>query len=308
VSITPGVRVDHGTGGTSAVSPWVLTEGGVGPLKLRAAISIAHQAPALHQLRGLEGSADLRPERSRHLDVALEHALAPTLRWQVAAFKRTEEDVLRLQDSEVRLVDGTPRFPGPGESRWENALHGEASGIEALLERRGTGRLTGWVAYAWLRHRLEDVSRREEFPSDFELEHATSLYMQARFSASTSLGLKVRVASGAPIPGYWLERRPSAILPPLAPNGGMIAQFGEFVAAERNRLRLPVYSRVDVRASHAMRWGRARATLFAEVANATSTENRRPSSPSVNGRTGRVTGLTEELFPLVPSAGLLVEF
>ena len=45
-----------------------------------------------------------------------------------------------------------------------------------------------------------------------------------------------------------------------------------------------------------------------EVLNVFNRDNRGPDDPSINFTTGVVRGLTQSLFPLLPSVGLLVEF
>jgi hypothetical protein len=49
-------------------------------------------------------------------------------------------------------------------------------------------------------------------------------------------------------------------------------------------------------------------TVFAEVINALGRRNLGPQSYSVRLPAGTVTGATERLFPVVPSAGVLVQF
>ena len=75
----------------------------------------------------------------------------------------------------------------------------------------------------------------------------------------------------------------------------------------RNSLRLPSYARLDVRADRTFTWSGRRVTLFAEVANALNHQNLRNVPYGVDRR-GRVQEPTDTLLPIVPSAGLLVEF
>jgi len=79
------------------------------------------------------------------------------------------------------------------------------------------------------------------------------------------------------------------------------------LADERNRLRLPAYSRLDVRADRAFNWSGRRLVLFVDVANITNRENLRNTPPFVD-RVGRVFGATESLMPIVPSGGFVIEF
>jgi len=102
---------------------------------------------------------------------------------------------------------------------------------------------------------------------------------------------KVRAGTNLPAPGYYVEE------------GGEY-----FVAASRNTLRLPTYSRVDLRGNRTFNWSRKRLTLFVEVINLLNRDNVRFNPPGVNSTTRRVSNLFESLIPIVPSAGILIEF
>jgi hypothetical protein len=75
----------------------------------------------------------------------------------------------------------------------------------------------------------------------------------------------------------------------------------------RNGLRLPAYSRLDVRMDRTFTIANRRLTLFVEVANVLDQTNLRnvPYGVSLNGR---VFGPTDPLMPIVPSAGFVIEF
>ena len=52
----------------------------------------------------------------------------------------------------------------------------------------------------------------------------------------------------------------------------------------------------------------ARLTLFAEVLNLYARDNVRAGSAGIDGGTLQVFGLFDSMFPLIPSAGLSLEF
>ena len=66
----------------------------------------------------------------------------------------------------------------------------------------------------------------------------------------------------------------------------------------RNVARYPGYSRLDARVQRSFIRGQKRLTLFVEAVNALNHDNFGPAGP----------GNAESLFPIVPSAGLLIEF
>jgi hypothetical protein len=112
-----------------------------------------------------------------------------------------------------------------------------------------------------------------------------------RFTPRFSASAKYRAGRNFPIPGYY------------AAEGGSF-----FVGMDRNALPLPVDGRLDLRANRTFAWPRRRPALFAEVINVLDQENVRFSPPRINNTTRQVTRLFDSLVPVVPSAGILVEF
>ena len=71
---------------------------------------------------------------------------------------------------------------------------------------------------------------------------------------------------------------------------------------------MPLYSRLDVRANRTFNWEKRRLTLFVEVLNALGHDNVRFEQPGINRRTFQAFGMFSSMIPLVPSAGILIEF
>ena len=57
---------------------------------------------------------------------------------------------------------------------------------------------------------------------------------------------------------------------------------GYMLSAQRNGVRLPAYSRLDLRADRTFTYRKSRLTLFMEVVNAINRDNFRPNSPGFN--------------------------
>ena len=106
-----------------------------------------------------------------------------------------------------------------------------------------------------------------------------------------SFSARFRAGSNFPAAGYWTER-----------DGNI------YVGSERNTLRVPRYSRLDVRMNRTFTWERKRLTLFVEGLNVANRENVRAILPSVDRRTFQASRLFETMVPLVPSVGVLIEF
>jgi len=105
-----------------------------------------------------------------------------------------------------------------------------------------------------------------------------------------NLSAKFRFGSNFPIVGF------------LKFDGGRLV-----LSDQRNQVRVPDYSRLDVRANKSFNFDRWKLTLYAEVLNVLARENIRYTSnaDTVNGRLsiGR-----DSMFPLLPIAGIRIEF
>ena len=306
LTVTPGGRVDHWsvTNATTG-SPWVTAEWRVGTrTRLRAGSGIYRQFPDLDAVYGVNGGGrELEPERALHIDGSVERMWRGQTRIVVSAYTRREHDVLWRAGLEPRLApNGTVRA-GLFDAPWRNLLRGHARGVEVVLRREAADGLSGWAAYGYGRLRYTDSSTGERFWADADQRHTVSLYGNYRLSSRSSLSARYRYGSNYPIAGYIGE--PSAALGqrPLVDDRPLF--YG--LSSERNTVRLPPYSRLDVRADRAFNWSRRRLVAFVEVANVLNHTNLRNASYSVD-RAGRVFETTESLLPIVPSGGLTVEF
>ena len=291
LTLTPGARVDRSSYWGTTGSPWVLIESRLSSsLRLRAGAGIYRQFPGFEESFGFRAGAGLVPERAVHVDVGLEQMVGSSTRFQVTLYNRDEKDVLRLPNSELRVVNGR-LVPPSGTSEWTNALDGYARGVELLVQRRSTTGVSGWLSYSLGFNRYHDTTTGESFDGDYDHRHTFNAYALYRFSSKFSLAGKLRAATNVPAVGYWEERG-----------------VAYFVSTTRNELRLPPYVRLDLRANRTFNRPSNRITLFVEVMNVFNRENVRFTPPGVNGRTGQAFGLFESMIPFVPSAGVLVEF
>ena len=294
-ALSPGARIDHSTlTGKTKVSPWLQ---GTWPLTtsvtLRGGTGVYRQDPSFEQVVGLRGTASLKSETAYHADVGLEGRIGAATSWQVTLYNREERDVVTLPGVWIRQSDG-PIFKVtlPSlTSRFENALSGYARGVEFLVRRQSPNGLSGWASYALGYSRYHDATTGETFWGNYDQRHTVNLYGLYRINDRLSVGARFRSGSNFPATGYWESRGDDY-----------------YVSDRRNELRVPVYSRLDVRANRTFTWSQKRLTLFVEALNIYGRSNLRMSSPGVDIRTGQAFGLFDSLFPFVPSAGVLLEF
>jgi outer membrane cobalamin receptor len=275
---------------STVVSPWLMGEWQMAPrMRLRAGATVEHQSPFVEQASLAAPGVTLEPERSRAWDVGVEYEIRRDWRVGAEVYQRRESNLLRLVGGDAFVADGV--VVEPMRSFWANELSGRAKGIGLTLERRRATGLSGWLAYSYGRADFTDSRRQGSFPADFDQRHTVNAYAGYQWSGRTTLSARWRYGSNFPLPGYYEQRGTDY-----------------YLSTERNRVRLPTYSRVDVRVDRTFTRRRSRFTLFAEVLNVLNRTNLGPADRGFNPVTGRVPDLVEDLFPLLPTAGLLIEF
>ena len=292
LSLMPGARVDRWSlTGQSTASPWLLAEWkGRHGLGVRTGAGLYQQFPDFEHVVGRLGVAGMPPERARSVDLSIEQTIHDRWRIALGGYAREERSFIRRPGGETRIVAGR-LVRGSQTAPYTSRLEGHSRGLELLLQRRDPNGLSGWLAYSFGHSRYHDVVTGESFWADLDQRHALNAYAAYRVSPRWNLGAKLRLGSNFPVPGYYREQDGSY-----------------FISDQRNEERLPVYARLDIRASRTFTWSRSRMTLFGEVINVFDRDNVRSNPPSIDSRTWRVSHLFETMIPIVPSAGILVEF
>lgn len=291
-SVAIGGRIDAWslTGGVTG-SPWLVADVSMGGgFKLRGGAGVHRQFPGFEQaLAALPGFA-IKNERAYHTDLGVEQTLGASMRWQVTFYNREERDLLRQVGFEERLLPDGGIAGIVRDAPWITALDGYARGVELLVQRRAPTGLTGWLSYTYGVNRYDDRITHESFDGDFDQRHTFNAYGTYRITNRSSVGARVRAGSNVPAPGYWEER-----------------DGGYYLSDRRNLVRVPPYTRIDLRGSRTFNLKSTRLTLFVEVINLLDRENARFITPDTDGL-GRATGLFESMLPRLPSAGILIEF
>jgi outer membrane receptor for ferrienterochelin and colicin len=288
-----GVRVENtGLTGQTVVNPrtslvWRLGKAG----KIDAGWGIFSQFPEVLAVFGRNGDPRLRAEVARHYILGYEHELGENARFRLEAYDKEESDLQRSRDNLFRLINGKVAPPDI-DFRYDNALRGHSRGFEIYLQRRSANRLAGWVSYGYEDCKRSDLVTGETYPGDFEQKHTVNIYGSYRFSESWNLSAKARFGTNFPYPGYFEARGPDF-----------------YLAAERNRERLPFYGRVDLRVNKAFYYSRSKLSLYLEILNVTNRQNiRYEQTFGVNAATRKITFAKDTLLPIIPTAGFVLEF
>jgi Carboxypeptidase regulatory-like domain/TonB-dependent Receptor Plug Domain len=282
-----GARVTRDTlSGRTVVSPWLLGERTLGPVRLRGSAGISHQFPELELQRGLP---ERIPERAEMVDGGLGGGLGHGLYWQATAFWRHETNVIRRSGEDrlvARALERESIFP-----LFASSLDGRTHGVDVAAGRRAAIGVTGWVSYTYSRTRDHDRITQEDFDGDYDQRHTVNVFLQDRVSYRTAVSAKLRLGSNVPIAGYF---------------EGPVERLR--LGADRNTVRLPAYARLDVRANRTFTYDRRRLTLFLELVNVTGHDNLGQRPGLISGPDLDAVDYTEKLLPFLPSAGVLIEF
>jgi hypothetical protein len=291
VVVDAGLRVDReSVFNQTTMSPWLVARWTPQPRwTVSAGAGQARQLPDLSQLPPGDAFEPLIAERARYLDVSTAYRVSPAAEIQVSAFDRREIGTMRLDALEPRLVHGVPVVPF-ATGLWANALTVSARGVEILVRRSAPQRLTGWVSYAYGRTQNTETATGTRYWGDFDQRHLLNVHAAYHLSSRTSASARLRVGSNMPVRGYFAEQDNQLVL-----------------ASTRYDLRLPIYARLDLRMNRTYHFTKRRLTLFAEVLNVLNRENVGPTDGTVRTN-ATVTGFVETLFPVLPSAGIRIEF
>jgi hypothetical protein len=289
LSLTGGGRVEHSSvTGETLFSPrgslvWAIDK----DWKVRAGAGRYYQFPDFDQMFGRFGNPGLRAECSTHYNASLERRFGDRTRALVEVYDR-EDHRLFFSLSEPRFEGNDLTF---SQFPFQNSVAGHARGIEVTLQRRSANRLTGWLSYGYSRTELANPQAGLTFVSDTDQRHTVNAYGSYRFNETWNLSTEWRYGSGQPIPGFYRQ----------------VGQ-GYFLTNVRNTTRLPAYSRVDVRINKAFLFNKWKLTLNGELINALNHNNVRYAGFEGYGFDGRVFGRLDRVFPILPSAGVVIEF
>ena len=289
IALTGGLRIEHsGITNETNFAPrgsfaWTIAK----TWKLRLGAGRYYQFPDFEQMFGRLGNPQLKSERSTHFNAAVERSFGNRTRVVAEVFDR-EDHGLFFSLNEPRLFGGFITF---NEFPFQNSLNGYARGFELTVQRRSANKLAGWISYAYTRTELTDTSDGLIFPSDTDQRHTVNVYANYRFNDTWNLSSELRYGSGQPIPGFF----------------GQDSQ-GYFLIHERNQTRVPFYNRVDVRLSKAFLFKRWKMTLTGEVLNLFNRNNVRYAGFDFFNFDGRVFGQLDRVLPILPSAGVVIDF
>lgn len=253
LSVTPGVRLDHyGLTGEDFASPRIGTRYGLtSKVAITFAAGLYRQPPGLFELSLTPGNRNLKTQTSTHVIGGVDWLARDDVRVRFELYRKSYEDLA------VRPQRPTQTFLSDGN--YYNTGSGTAQGFEISVQKALTGFFAGQASYGFV-HSRRFTANGVEYNSDLERPHQLTLIGITRFYG-VSIAAKYRLASGLPY---------SARLPiPVFPVG---FQYIQRMASEQdiNRLRLPNFASLDLRAEKRFGFKRWSFSPYVDIFNVTN--------------------------------------
>jgi hypothetical protein len=208
-----------------------------------------------------------------------------------------------------------------------NDGRGRAYGFDLFVSRTTApvdARLTGWASYTWGKAERDVYNR--VYPFEYDRRHAFTTVASYRLTPRWQLASTVRVASGFPrtaplgvrVIGVEDERDldqdgvTDEVLPGRDDLGLLVYGVDYGSTANLNQVRLPLFARVDLRATWRPRGAAGRWELYAEVINLLDRQNAGAFEPRLeyNPSSDRplIVEERDRSIPRLPTVGIRVRF
>jgi len=277
---------------SAVVSPRLSATYGVGPgTRLRASAGLYAQSPGYEKLivsDYLVDQVDLDFEKARHLSLGVEQDLPHGLSARIEAYhKRFEHLVVGRLETEAERRLRIARYDYPSELQSEiptdplvtstptNDGRGEAYGVDVYVTRGGP-RLSGWLSYTlgW----AQRDAYGEHYAFDYDRRHSATLVGSYRFTPRFEVSATARASSGFPrTPFADVRVAPMEeglrLVPEYDSEGRLVYEAAAGGLDRLNSQRLPVYARLDLRASFRPRGEKGRWQFYVEAINALARKN-----------------------------------
>ncbi len=166
-------------------------------------------------------------------------------------------------DLYYKELDNLVTGDNTGESRYSNDGEGYAYGLETMIRKDLTDKLSGWLSLTFSKAKRKHSITGKEFPFDYDQPYNVSLVTQYKWSKKMTFGMKYWLHSGSPYtPVHGSFEDPQ------------IAGHYEALYGDVNSERLPVYNRLDLRIDRKlMTRGIFKLTGYLELLNVLDTKN-----------------------------------
>lgn len=347
-SLQAGLRMDRpGATGEMLFSPRLSGSMGLGAAtRLKAAIGLYTQSPGYEKLAqsdyvlDLSNESVLRSERATQASAGLERDLPGGVAIKVEGYYKDFTGLLIGQlETETARRARVARYDFPINFQSSipvaplittlpvNDGRGQSYGFDVFLSRTSPpagAKLSGWTSYTWGRTTRDAYGRRYDF--EYDRRHAFTMVAAYRFTPRWELASTVRTASGFPRTAPLgvrvaaiedtADRDSDGVTDELLPDrdaiGRLIYEVDFGSVANLNQARLPVFARVDLRATWRPRGATGRWELYAEVINLLNRKNAGELNPRLEydptADQPRIVEERDQSIPRLPTVGVRFRF
>jgi hypothetical protein len=349
-AVEAGIRVDRsGFAGDTQVSPRVSASLSIAPeTRLRGALGRYTQGPGYEKLAQSDYVLDLtsaqagrlRSERATLGSVGIERDLGRGALVRVEGYYKWFSDMLIGQlESEAARLARISRYDFPPELASSipsdaiittvptNDGRGRAYGFDLFVSRTTApvnAKVRGWASYTWGRADREAYGQR--YPFEYDRRHSFSAVGGYQLSRKWELSSTLRVASGFPrtppigvrVAGQQdtgdldADGVTSDLLPKRDSAGLLVYEVNLGGVSNLNSGRLPVFARLDVRATWRPHGPSGRWEFYLEVINALNRKNAGVLDPQLaydpNSDRPQIVEKPDQSIPRLPTIGIRVKW
>jgi len=348
--IEPGLRADwSGLAHEWTVSPRIALVGELGARsRMRLAGGTFTQSPGYEKLLQSDYFVDLssgtapalRSERAWHAVASLERDVTTGVTVKAEGYYKRFDRLLagRLEtpsevaarvatyDFPAALADQIPRSPQITSFAGNDGA-GRAYGVELYAAKQAmsaTTRLSGWMSYTWGKAETTEYGR--VYAADYDRTHALSVNANYQLSRLINVATTARIQSGfptTPVAGVRVASTADTAdidrdgnrteLIPLRDTAGLPVWSPDFGGlGNLNTGRLPLFARVDLRATFRPRWSDNRWQIYLDVINLLNRDNASSLDPELvydpASDRPQVKMVRSGRLPLLPSLGVRYRF
>ncbi|MBX2823161.1 MAG: TonB-dependent receptor [Gammaproteobacteria bacterium] len=216
-------------------------------LVLNAGTGLYHQFPGFIEVNEVFGNPELDYIKSVHGVVGLEKTFNDGWHLKADAHYKLLDDLVTTDDD--------LRFTNEGE--------GSAYGLDLLLRKRLTDRLSGWLSVGWSEARRKDKRTGQSFVFEYDQPYNVTLVGSYKLSDRWSIGAKLWAHSGAPytpVVGATADDEVEGLYNP---------EYGTL-----NSARFDDYQRLDIRVDRTFKRRKGKnMSAYLEVLNALGRKN-----------------------------------
>jgi hypothetical protein len=347
-SIQAGLRWDRpGSTGEQLFSPRLSASIAAGAsTRLRTSLGMYTQSPGYEKLAqsdyvlDLTNASTLRSEHAMQASASVERDFHAGITVKVESYYKWFSDLLIGQlETETARRERVARYDFPFTLQSSvprdplittipaNDGRGYAYGFDLFVSRTSPpagSHVSGWASYTWGRTTRDAYGRRYDF--EYDRRHAVSLVGAYRFSPKWEVASTIRAASGFPRTAPVGVRVAAAedlqdrdgdhitdeLVPDRDANGLLIYEVDFGNAANLNGARLPVFARIDLRATWRPRGGAGRWEFYAEIINLLDRENAGALNPTLEydpaSTQPRIVEERDQSIPRLPAIGVRFRF